>query len=123
VAPDFRSEKSESVEGKGIARRAWEAYDRGVRTVTRPLLAPAARRLAATQVGDLIGFWMMWQLHGGFEGLEELGMHRSTIFRKVKRFRTIFKEHPDEFKLPGVTINHAVYWKTVAEKNASRAKA
>src|SRR4051812_6867094 len=112
MAPDYRSDKSESLEGKGIARRAWDAYAKRVNKVALPLLEPAMRRVAATQVADLLGFWMVWHLYGGFEGLEELGMNRSTIFRKVNRFRTVLKKHPDEFTLPGVTIHPATYWKS-----------
>ena len=114
VSPDYRSEKMESAEGKGIARRAWDAYARSVNKRTVPMLTPLARRIAATQVADLLGFWMLWHLHGGFEGLEELGMSRATIFRKVKRFRTIMKKHPDEFTLTGVRIDAAAYWKAAA---------
>jgi len=118
MAPDYRSDKSESLEGKGVARRAWDAYARGVNKIGVPLLEPVARRLAASQVADLVGFWVIWHLHGGFEGLEELGMHRTTIFRKVNRFRTVFGVHPDEFRMDGVSLNAAEYWKSAARKAA-----
>lgn len=124
--PDYRSEKMETAEGRGIARRAWQAYQSRAKRVAGPILDPVldpiAKRLAATQVADLLGFWMLWHLHGGFEGLEQLGMHRSTIFRKVNRFRTLFKVHPDEFTLDGVTIDAAAYWKA-AERRQRQAGA
>ena len=114
MAPDFRSDRSDSAEGKGRARAAWDAYARTVNKVTlpvlEPVLRPVARRVAATQVADLMGFWIMWHLHGGFEGLVEFGMHPSTVWRKVNKFRTAFKVHPDEFELPGVGINVGEYW-------------
>ena len=61
-------------------------------------------------VEDLIGFWVMWHLYGGFEGLEEFGMHKSTIWRKVARFRKITGSHPDVYQMPGITIDPKAYW-------------
>lgn len=114
VAPDFRSDKSESNEGKGVARRAWDMYARGADRFAGPsvrgLLGPTIRRWSAAQAVDLVGFWVCWHLHGGFEGLEELGMSRATIFRKVKLFRTAYGVHPDEFQLPGVSLDMREYW-------------
>ena len=114
MAPDFRADRSESAEGKGRARAAWDAYARTVNKVAlpalEPVLRPMARRYAATQVADLVGFWMLWHLHGGFEGLVEMGMHPSTVWRKVNKFRTAFQVHPDEWELPGVSINVGEYW-------------
>src|SRR5687767_10576178 len=83
---DFRHEPMETREGRGLARRAWDGYARNARKVSDPLLAPLARRVSAAVVTDLVGFWLTWHLEGGFEGLERLGMHRATIFRKVSRF-------------------------------------
>ena len=102
---DFRSDPMESREGKGLARRAWSAYTRAV----TPYLEPVARRLSATMATDLVGFWLVWHLQGGFEGLERLGVNRATIYRKISRFRRAFGQHPDEFKMPGVTIDVAEY--------------
>jgi hypothetical protein len=106
---DFRSEAMETREGRGIARRAWESYARGVNRAAMPLLERVAKRVSAAVVTDLVGFWLVWHVKGGFEGLEGLGMHRSTIFRKVARFRRVFGKHPDEFTLPGVTIDVGEY--------------
>ena len=63
---------------------------------------------------------MMWHLHGGFEGLEDLGMHRTTIFRKVNRFRTLFGVHPDEYRVEGVSISAAKYWKAAATRKSGK---
>jgi hypothetical protein len=120
MAPDKSSDNYETVEGGGRARRAWDAYATRVNAAAMPVLMPAIRRLAATQTSDLLGFWVLWHLHGGFEGLEKLGMHRSTIFRKVNRFRTVFKVHPDEFTLPGVSVDAEAYWKAYAKPKARR---
>ncbi len=106
-------------EGKGLARRAWEAYSRAVNRAALPYLEPLAERVSAAVVTDLVGFWLAWHLEGGFEGLERLGMHRATIFRKVSRFRQVFGKHPDEFEFSGVSIDVGEYLKA---KAASRRK-
>lgn len=112
MSPDFRSDKSESLEGQGFARRAWDGYAKRVNAITRPMLRSTVRNVGATQTADSLGFWLLWHLYGGFEGLEDIGMHRSTIFRKIKRFRTFYKVHPDEYTLPGVTLDPETFWKS-----------
>jgi hypothetical protein len=91
--------------------------------VTTPVLTPAVRPLAVTVTSDLLGFWMSWHLHGGFEGLVELGAHPSTVWRRVKRFRTVFGQHPDEFQLAGVTIDREAYWEAARKATEARAAA
>lgn len=120
VTQDFRSDRSDSPEGKGRARAAWDAYCRTVTKASRPVIEPAARRWAATHTADLVGFWTMWHLHGGFEGLVEMGMHPSTVWRRVKRFRMVFKQHPDEFEMPGVHINVGEYWDDARARTLAR---
>ena len=110
----------ETPEGKGIARRAWDKYAAAVnKTVGKPLvpiLRPAAAPVAREWVADLVGFWVLWHLYGGFEGLERYGFHRATIYRKIKRFRIAFGAHPDEFEMDGVTIDPEAYWKSAQKK-------
>lgn len=114
MSPDFRSDPMESPEGRGIARKAWDQYAAFVnKTVTpaiAPFVGPAVAPVARQMVEDMIGFWVIWHLYGGFEGLERFGMHKSTIWRKVARFRQMTGQHPDEFKMPGVEIDPAKYW-------------
>ena len=107
---DFRSDPMDSPEGEGQARKAWKAYSKYVNENITPAFLPLVEPIAVGQVGDLIGFWVMWHLYGGFEGLEQFGMHKSTIWRKVARFRRMTGEHPDVFKMPGITIDAKVYW-------------
>jgi hypothetical protein len=95
----------ESPEGRGIARRAWEGYAGAVGKVTTPVLRPLVRKYAAGSIVDLIGFWAVWHLEGGFEGLQRLGMSRASIYRRVKLFRIAFGAHPDEFVMPGVKVD------------------
>ena len=55
------------------------------------------------------GFWVVWHLEGGFEGLRATGMSRASIYRRVKLFRIAFGMHPDEFVMPGVTLDLEEY--------------
>jgi hypothetical protein len=43
-------------------------------------------------------------------------MHKSTIWRKVARFRKVTGSHPDEFQMPGITINPGEYWASSTRK-------
>jgi len=112
--PDFRTDPMESADGKGLARRAWEAYVRKSNQVFgpafEPIVRPAAEKVAATVAMDLFGFWLAWQLEGGFEGCRRLGMSRSAIYRRIKAFRSLTGVHPDEYVMPGVTIDLAEYF-------------
>lgn len=102
---DFRLAPMESAEGYGIARRAWNAYRSRAEVVLAPVIEPVAKKLGASAAVDLTGFWLVWHLEGGFEGLQRLGMSRSAIYRRIKLFRRMFKAHPDEFQFPGLTID------------------
>jgi len=113
---DFRSDRMESPEGRGIARRAWEGYVGAVTKVTTPALRPVVRKYAAGSVVDLVGFWVVWHLEGGFEGLRRMGMSRASIYRKVKLFRVAFGAHPDEFEMPGVALDVAAFREGFAAK-------
>src|SRR6266540_6783134 len=106
---DFRSDKMDSREGKGIARRAWEGYSKAVNAAMLPLTGPALTRVSANKAVDLAGFWLVWHLHGGFEGLEKLGMSERTIYRQIRWLRLTYGEHPDAFVMPGVTLDREAY--------------
>ena len=86
LVTDFRSDRMESPEGRGIARRAWDGDTGAVGKVATPALRPLVRLYAAGSIVDLVGFWAVWHLEGGFEGLQRLGMSRASIYRRVKRF-------------------------------------
>lgn len=121
--PDFRANPMDSPDGHGFARRAWAAYSRKSNQVfgpaLRPLVEPSARKVAASVTVDLFGFWLIWQLEGGFEGLRKLGMSRSAIYRRIKIFRAQTGLHPDEYILPGVEIDLAKYRTTKPRSRAS----
>src|SRR3954447_189295 len=112
---DFRSNRMPSPEGRGIARRAWDQYAATVNRVAGPAVEPLAERIAAPIAVDLMGFWLIWHLEGGFDGLRRLRMSRSSIYRRIKLFRRSYGVHPDEFQLAGVELDVAEYsrvWKT-----------
>lgn len=110
---DFRADPMESAEGKGLAKRAWSLYSRKSNEwfgpALRPFLEPGVKKVAAGVTVDLWGFWLLWHLQGGFEGLRRLGMSRSAIYRRIKLFRSVTGMHPDELGLPGVEIDVVAY--------------
>jgi hypothetical protein len=103
-----------SAEGRGLARAAWEGYVQASNKLFGPavetLFGRAIGSLSAGAVSDLVGFWALWQLYGGFDGLRSLGMSRSSIYRKTALFRRVFGAHPDEYKFPGIDIDLKAYW-------------
>jgi hypothetical protein len=107
----------ESPEGVGIARRAWQGYVGAVGRVTTPALRPLVRKYAAGSIVDLVGFWAVWHLEGGFDGLLAMGMSRASIYRRIKLFRLAFGAHPDEFEMPGIKLNLRAYRDGWAERN------
>jgi hypothetical protein len=130
---DYRSEKMESREGKGIAlerRRRWDETipdhvrellddDRGHRSSVKRLIGEDAAEEFWKQVAadakeraDLRGFWLSWHLAGGFEALQGAGWNRATIFRKVRRFREVFGAHPDEYQFSWIKLDLKKAWST-----------
>jgi hypothetical protein len=122
---DFRSDPSESPEGKGIAHARRSSFWRSVpENQLAELLAqspyssfeewPAfVRDQAAAMVveeAELIGFWVSWHRAGGFEALESGGWHRATIYRKIRRFRSRFGAHPDEYRFSWITLDLERAW-------------
>ena len=106
-----------SPEGRGKAKsrwaEAWDAYSRSVKVavpVLTPVLAPVIRWRVAALTEDMAGFWLLWHLEGGFEGLQkQCGMSRSAIYRRIQLFKKITGVHPDEFELPGVRVDVQEY--------------
>jgi hypothetical protein len=81
---------------------------------------------AAGSIGDLVGFWAVWHLEGGFEGLRGMGMSRASIYRRVKLFRIAFGAHPDEFVMPGIKLDLNDFrdgWAKHAAEKRAREKA
>ena len=116
-----------SPEGEGRARSAlesaWDSYYEANRTVNKPLLSafPGITKLFRGRINstmfDLFGFWILWRLVGGFEGLQQnLGMSRSSVYRRISQFRASFGEHPDVFEFPGVTVDVEVFLRGMGER-------
>ena len=74
-----------------------------------PGLTQGAEKVSREVVLARAGFWLVWQLEGGFEGMRRLGMSEASIYRKVKAFRETFGAHPDEYVFPGVTVDVEAY--------------
>jgi hypothetical protein len=110
---DYRSERMASPEGLGNARRTFEAVTADLTASTRsPLLRPIARRFAGPMAIDIAGFWLLWHLEGGFDGLLKMGMSRASIYRRIKEFRSAMGVHPDEYAMPGVKLDLEAYLTT-----------
>jgi hypothetical protein len=125
---DFRSERSGSLEGYGIARARWTAFHDQVNDQVYADIAEAqGDRLEDStdevpsevleeindyviEQSELLGFWLAWHLAGGFGALEQAGWHRATIHRKIRHFRTFFGKHPDEYRHPFLNLNLEKAW-------------
>ncbi len=129
--PDFRSDPSDSPEGKGIARYRrsafWTSVPDDVRaelsveaTYSSPQEFPALARdslaCAVVEDAELIGFWVAWHRAGGFASLESGGWHRATIYRKIRRFRARFGAHPDEHRFRWITLDLERAWNDEIDK-------
>ncbi|WP_411278232.1 hypothetical protein, partial [Gaiella sp.] len=108
---DFRSARMDSPEGRGIARARWEATSEGLSgpRAADVRLNRLERWAAAPVVLDLAGFWVMWHLRGGFDGLRQMGLSRSSIYRRVSNFRKATGMHPDEYVFPGINLDLTEY--------------
>src|SRR3954452_14928830 len=104
----------ESPEGKGIARRAWDAYASAVNKVARPYVEPFSRKAAVPVMMDLAGFWLLWHVEGGFEGLQRIGMSRSSMYRRISLFCQLMGVPPDEYEMPGVHLDITKFQTTPA---------
>jgi hypothetical protein len=139
MIPDYRSDKSESLEGSGIAAMRWrnfhdavpedvwadiyfarkaagwpdppdpDSLDEFANDVPNELLEEINAQ--AIEDAELLGFYIAWHLAGGFEKLQKAGWHRTTIHRKMRRFRARYGTHPDEFSLPWLKLDLPKAWR------------
>ena len=123
--PDFRSDPSDTPEGRGIAHGRKSSFWRSVPEATRakvmaessfssfeefPALVREGVASAVVEDAELIGFWVSWHRAGGFAALELAGWHRATIYRKIRRFRARFGVHPDEYRFDWITLDLERAW-------------
>ena len=124
---DFRADRMPTPEGEGRAKSAlesaWDTYYAANKTVNKPMLTafPGIAKLLRGYVNstmfDLFGFWLIWRLTGGFEGMQEsLGMSRSSVYRRISQFRAVFGEHPDVYEFPGVTVDLETFLRGMTER-------
>jgi hypothetical protein len=71
---------------------------------------------------ELIGFWVAWHQAGGFAHLESGGWHRATIFRKIRKFRTRFGAHPDEYTFPWIKLDLKRSWSDDLSRNPDQSR-
>ena len=112
--PDFRSDKSESVEGRGNAGARWDAYhlhlDEAVLAEAFPSPTPRVEdydelvrddiAAAAVEDSELIGFWVAWHLAGGFHALESGGWHRVNDLPQGPPLPFPLRRPPRRVRLP-----------------------
>lgn len=124
---DLRAARSDSSEGTGLAKArrerflgSYEPSDRvgvGSGPTFRgidPSIVDEVRDAHADEMVSSaadIGFWIAWHQAGGFEALERLGWHRTTVFRKLKRFRARFGQHPDAWNPGWISLDLERLWK------------
>lgn len=123
---DFRTLRSASPEGSGRARAKWEDFHlvraldlvEEVAIESRPYtpreeLPDEIRSEILAEVieeSELLGFWLAWWQAGGFAGLEWAGWNRATIFRKLRRFRSTFGVHPDDYEPNWISLDLDRLW-------------
>jgi hypothetical protein len=122
MSDDLRKDRSESAEGAGRARRAWDAYAETVNRFRPQWFDDAIKDLALKWTEEMMGFWMAWHLYGGFEGLKRAGWSERTIYRRLKKFRLVFKKHPDEYQHPGVILDPEAFWEVYLERREAGLK-
>jgi hypothetical protein len=139
LMPDYRSEKMDSPEGGGRALGHWRRFiDRvdpdalDVAAEGRDLATPFEElpedvqeemAIEAIERSELVGFWVAWHLAGGFSRLEGGGWNRSTIFRKIRRFRAVFGDHPDSYRFDWLKLDPAKVWNEEITRHIDRAQA
>ncbi len=50
-------------------------------------------------------------------------MSRASIYRRIKLFRVAFGAHPDEYEMPGITLDLVAFREGFAEKDRAKARA
>lgn len=78
-------------ENQKVAPGAWEVL--GMIGGALPGVSALSRGVARSTVQRLLGFWMMWHMYGGREGIFAAGvMAHSTYYRQEAEFRVVFGE-------------------------------
>lgn len=63
-----------------------------------PGVSTVSLGIASSTVQRLLGFWLMWHLYGGRQGLLAQGvMAESTLYRQIGEFRRLFGQDVSEW--------------------------
>lgn len=128
VTPKAPRGRNNSAEGSGIARQRW--FDFLSELDSETLDRSGYLRIVPDDWGrsdqddhngnvvtkhvkefsELVGFWIAWHQAGGFDLLEERGWTRATIYRKIKRFREFFGNHPDDHDFDWIQLDLTKAW-------------
>lgn len=127
--PDYRSAKMDTIEGLGLAQAHWFQWlselsdEQAAAVLDMPQVTiftnssrhepkrKDAQPVSAKERSELLGFWITWHLAGGFRRLEQWGWHRTTIHRKIRRFRDAYNgAHPDECEFNWITLQLDRTW-------------
>ena len=61
-------------------------------------LEPLAKEISGRVVQRMVGFWVMWHLAGGFDGLIATGwLSRTAVYRSRGEFHRIMKVEVENF--------------------------
>lgn len=83
-----------------VAPGAWEVL--GLIGGAIPGVSALSRGIARSSVQRLLGFWMMWHMYGGREGIfAKRVMLSSTYYRQESEFRAVFGQDVSEWA-PGL---------------------
>lgn len=75
---------------------AWEVL--GLIGGAIPGVSAISRGVARSSVQRLLGFWVMWHLYGGLQGILSHGvMAQSTAYRQVTEFRAVFGQEVEDW--------------------------
>jgi len=70
---------------KAAEANLWDRYMRTIETV----IGPSAKSIAALRVQDMVGFWFMWHMFDGDNGLKLLGYNRTSLWRQHRLFEAV----------------------------------
>jgi hypothetical protein len=71
----------------------WDTY----LGVVQAVAGPAVSQVAASTVSRLVGFWVMWHLTGGYEGMRSLGWGKTATWKNRIQFRDVFGVDVEDF--------------------------
>jgi hypothetical protein len=68
--------------------------------LVKKVFGPVAMQVAGHQVQRLLGFWVLWHMMGGVEGVRLVGLPDNSIRRTRKEFEQVFNHKVEDFLPP-----------------------